>query len=424
MSPKNIVNNVKVLTTKEYSVILLFSFVILYFTIPPFNFLFSSISMFTPYVVGVLACILAAPTFGRTRMFMMAFLYAVVLQLNAHYKAYVNWGNVLSESSSIIFTGFIVYYVLKLDVSQRLSKTIISLFVIFLIINAIQTYIFSRSIPGIMRWAAMCYNKEAAMPYFALGLARYTFPHCLACIIPAFVLGLKIKGHSKRKRLFVLALLVLSLLLIYITEATGALVVALFALICAWVSKVGKLSNNLKKLALVSFFLVPIALSEDVQLGIINMAEEFVGDDSHYIPKLEELKLSVTTDIENDGDINYRGNLLSMTLESIAESPIIGVSEKTFGNHNALPDRWAQYGLIGFLPIVLYIFWMVRFILGHIPINIRTFYLIGVAANLMMMFSKSMFAWDQWFAFLVILPLMVLFCGKLEFRKKQLYSYE
>ena len=402
------------LTEKETAILLLFSFVILYFTFFPFSVLFSFGGIFTSYVVGVMACIIAAPAFIRTRMFMMAIIYAVVLLLNARYKTFVNLGNVLSESSSIVFTGFMAFYALRCDVSQRFRRTTVILFCIITSIYAIQTYLFSRSFPGIMRWSAMAYNKEAAMPFFALGLAQYSFPHGLACIIPAFVLGLKIKNQSKMFRFFSLFMLVLSLLLIYITQATGALLAALFALVCAWVSNIGKLSDNLRKLLIVSFFMVPIAISEDIQLGIIHFAEDVVGQESHYMPKLEELEKSITVDTESEGDIHYRGNLLAMTIESIVDSPIVGVSKKTFGNHNALPDRWAQYGLIGFLPIVLYIIWMVKFTMRRIPTDYQTFYLIGVVTNLLMMCSKSMFAWNQWFSFLVVLPLMTLFFGMLK----------
>lgn len=412
------------ITNKEKVILLLFSFVILYFTFVPFKVLFAFGGFYLPYAIGVIVCLLAAPMFVRTKMCVMALLYTVVLLLNVPFKTYVNLGNVLSETSSIVFTCFMVYYALKCDLSQRFLRTIVILFCIITSIYAIQTYVFFITFPGIMRWAAMLENQDDALPYFEMGLAPYAFPHGLSCIIPAFVLGLKSPKNTNKIRFFSLMMLFVSFLLIYITEATGALIVALFSLICAWISKVGSVRINLQKILIISFLFAPIVVSDSIKIGIIQGIESAVGDDSQYLPKLEELERSITKDYAGagEGDFKTRSDLLDNTIESIMSDPLFGVSSPSFGNHNALLDRWAQYGLVAFMSIAFLIIWMIKFTMRYIPYNYHTFYLIGVSANLLMMLSKSMFAWYQWFAFLVVLPSMILFCGKIQIKNKKLIN--
>lgn len=402
------------LTNKEKIILLLFSFVVLYFTFMPFK-IFLNFMGYLPYGLGVIACLLASLRFVSTKMFVVAFIYTVVLLLNAHFKTFVNLGNVLSETSSILFTGFMVYYALKDDRTRKFKILIIILFSCIIVVYATQTFRFYLTTPGIMRWAAMERNYDDASVFFALGLAPYAFSHGLSCIIPAFVLGLKKQDNTRFIKFFSLTMLLCSFLLIYVTEATGALIVALFSMICALLSKIGSVKNSVQKLIIVSLLMVPIIVSETVQIGIIHSVRSVVSTESDYLTKLDDLEHNITSDTKvGEGDIQTRSELLDNTMESIFESPIIGVSDKTFGNHNALLDRWAQYGVIAFLPIVFYIIWMIKFTWRYIPDNCRIFYLIGVFANLLMMFSKSMFAWYQWFSFLVVLPIMIYFCGNIK----------
>lgn len=401
-------------TKKEMVILLLFSFVVLSFTFVPFKIYFSFLGIYLPYIIGVIACLLASPRFVSTRMFVMALIYTVVLLLNAHFKMFVNLGNVLSETSSILFTGFMIYYAFKNDCTRRFKNLIIILFGCITVLYAIQTFRFYLSNPGVMRWAAMERNYDDASGFFALGLAPYAFPHGLSCIIPAFVLGLKKKDNTRGIKIFSLAMILSSFVLIYITQATGALIVAVFSLICAWLSKIGSVKNSIRKMLIVSVLMVPVIVSDTIQIEIIRAVETVVGDESAYTSKLEELERIRAYDVEGGGDIQTRSELLDNTIESIMEAPLFGVNDRTFGNHNALLDRWAQYGVIAFLSIVLYIIWMVKFTWKHIPYNYRIFYLIGVSASLLMMFSKSMFAWYQWFPFLVVLPIMIYFCGNIK----------
>ena len=399
----------KIISSKDYLVLFLYTFVVLHFTFTPVQYLVNLGSEYSPYFIGIIISFFVVFSYVRTKMFIPLILYIIIVFLDYLFKENINLGNSLAESFNLLVTAFMAYYVLTYSKSKIFMRLLLLLFVLITLVHTVQTFRFQLSFPGIMRFAAMKYNFEEALPLFIMGLAPYQFPHAITCVIPAFVLGLKIKNQEKKKKIICWVLLISSLVLVYITQATGALIVAVFALVLSVIVKVDFFEKNWKKIIVVSFLIIPVAISDSIQLGIIQTAEEIVGPDSHYLPKLEELENSITIDSDSEGDINYRGNLLGITIESILTHPIFGVSDDAYGNHNALLDRWAIYGSLGFIPLVIFIFYQIRFTLRKIPIKLQTFYIIGVASNLLMMLSKNMFAWHQWFMFLVILPVSILY---------------
>lgn len=394
----------------KYLIYLLYLFVILDFTFLPFSLRFTWGGFFLPYIVGLIVSLLAAYSFTGTKRFTFAFFYAFVIIINFFLKDNINLGNSLSESFSILCTAFMAHYMLnRIDLSK--CKWLTFIFVVITAVYTIRTFLYYLVFPGVMRFAAMANNYDAALPFFLRGLAPYSFPHAITCVLPAFVLGLKVPNQSRFKWIICAVALAMSTVLIYITQATGALIVALFALICSGISKIGSIHTNLEKLIWVSVVVLPLALSQTIQIALLEGVANFVGDDSHYISKIDEMEQSVTGEGETEGDINYRGNLLELTLSAIISHPIFGITDRKYGHHNALPDRWALYGIVGFLPLVLYFYFQTKYTMQKIPEQHQTFYLIGVASNLLMLFSKDMLTWYQLFCFIVVLPVLTLYFG-------------
>lgn len=397
-------------TRNRNLIILLYLFVILEFTFLPFSLRFTFGGFFFRYVIGLITSLVAAYSFVRTRRFVFAFIYCLVVILNFFVKDNINLGNSLAESFNILCAAFMAHYVF----SQRESikyRFFTYVFIGITTVYTVRTFLYYLSFPDVMRFAAMAINFDRALPLFLNGLSPYAFPHAITCLLPAFVLGLKVKEQSRVKKIVSAVMLAMSIVLIYITQATGALVVALFALVASLLSKVGRFRYNMEKLIWVTIVTLPLALSQTVQLAIIEQAASFVGEDSHYISKLDEIEQSVSADGDTEGDISYRGNLLELTLSAIVAHPIFGITDRNFGHHNALLDRWALYGLVGFLPLVLYFYYQVKYTLQKIPESHHTFYLIGVAANILMLLSKDMLTWYQLLCFVVMLPVLTIYFG-------------
>ena len=397
---------------KEIAILIMYVFVILFLTFTPFSLALGLDNIIVSNSIVLVVLLYSSRDFLKTKFFKLSIIYFFVLLLNFIFESNVNLGNILSESFSIIAAGFMSYYAIKQDPKGIFIKILMYVFCVVIVIYAYRTYIIEQGWPGVMRHAAMAYNKERVAHLFTTGLSPYPFPHALTCILPAFMLGIKINKRWKVK-LFYIIMLGASTLLIYITQSTGAFIVAFFALVCSFIVHIGSWKENATKIIVFSLLITPIIVSDTMKMSILDTIAEAIPSNSHYQAKIEELKVSINSyqnNVEEGGDIEYRGNLLGQTLNAIASSPLTGVSNHyAYGHHNALLDRWAEYGLLGFIPIVMFIYLMVKFSIQFIPENCRTFYIIGVLSNLLMMLSKSMFGWYQWICFLFFLPLMIRF---------------
>jgi O-antigen ligase len=360
------------------------------------------------YAIGVVTCILLSLDFFRSRIFFVLACYVVILFLNYFFESFINLGNILSESFTIIVTACFCFNLFGNNYDKRLANCLTLLFGVIIVVYSIMTYIFYISNPGIMRAAAMARNYETYHPYFLRGLAPYSFPHALTCIIPALVLGIKNKHINPMKRWLSVMLLILSLVLIYITQATGALIVAVVAIILSMIVKIGNAHKSVIPVVITSIFLLPLVISPEIQKWTIGLIERLIGDDNFYSHKIEELEASVYG-VEYEGDIAYRGSLLGETIDAILTHPFLGVSDMSYGEHNALLDRWAEYGLIGLVPLLLGMVWLIKRCSRHLSKDVLIFYYIGIASSFLMMLTKSMFGWHQWFAFLIVLPVMIRF---------------
>ena len=401
----------KRMSGKEIAILIMYVFVILLLTFTPFSMALGMDNIIVSYSIVAIILVYSAKGFRKTTCFKLLVIYFAVLLLNFFLESLVNLGNILSESFSIFAAGFMFYYGIKQDPKGKFTKILMYLFCIIVVIYSYRTYSIERGWPGIMRHAASALNQERVAYLFEDGLSPYAFPHALTCVLPAFMLGFKINKKWKGK-IFYIIMLGFSTLLIYVTQSTGALIVALFALVCSFIVHIGSWKENATKIIVFSLLITPIIVSDTMKMAILDTIEAAIPSNSHYQTKIEELKASINSyeeSVEQSGDIEYRGNLLQQTLKAIGKSPLLGVSDRSYGNHNALLDRWAEYGLVGFIPIVMFIYLMVKFTMQFIPDPYRTFYIIGVLSNLLMMLSKSMFGWYQWICFLFFLPLMIRF---------------
>ena len=405
------ISDKKRMSGKEIAILIMFVFVILLLTFKPFSMALGIDNIIVTYSIVLIVLLYSSRDYFKTFFFKLSAIYFAVLLLNYFLESLVNLGNILSESFSIMAAGFMFYYGIKQDPKGKFVKILMYLFCIIVAIYSYRTYTIERGWPGIMRHAASALNQERVAYLFKDGLSPYAFPHALTCILPAFMLGIKINKKWKGK-IFYGIMLGLSALLIYVTQSTGALIVALFALACSFIVHIGSWKENATKIIVFSLLITPIIVSDTMKMAILDTIEAAIPSNSHYQTKIEELKASINSyeeSVEQGGDIEYRGNLLQRTINAITKSPLIGVSDRSYGNHNALLDRWAEYGLLGFIPIVMFIYLIVKFTMQFIPDPYRTFYIIGVLSNLLMMLSKSMFGWYQWICFLFFLPLMIRF---------------
>lgn len=409
-------DNNRMSKSTNWITIAIFIYVILVFTFRPITFFPGFNNPYIVYAIGVLGCLLVARDYVETKIFRYALFYVVVTFSNLLYDKSTNLGFILAEGFSILSTGFIAFSVLEEGTKEkeRIVKYILFVFLAITVVYSVQTIRISRMWPGIMRTAAMKEFGDICRPYFILGLAPYAFPHAIPCLIPLMLMVVKNNSYSKLLRIVSGGLLSLVLGLIYVTEATGPMLAGLLAFFLSIIAKKGSIRSNIKKMAGVLIVFLPIMVSSDIQVAMIDTTEDIIGHGNHYIPKLEELKASALGEEGEGGDIEARGNLLGSTLDAIISSPIIGVTDKSYGNHNALLDRFAEYGIIGFIPLMLYLIGIIKYTRSKIPKDEEIYYLIGAFSAMLLFFTKSIFEWHTIFTFIVILPLTTITLSQLK----------
>lgn len=360
----------------------------------------------TPYFLGIVFSVICIPAFFKTRKAFLILVYIAVVFLN------YMWGNIaiptigaaLTESIAIFLPAAVLYLVLACR-DLRYNSILLYVFFFVVALTAVRSFMLDQMYPGVIRAAVNMENDEDVQAFLLMGLSSYQLPHALPILVPPCIMVIK-KPEKRIHRILGIAFLAVIIVLVGLSQSFGAFALLLFALVASIFVREQSVRANIVVLIILSLFFV-ILMGESVQIAIIDFLRSFFESGSKIDEKLTELAIGVMN--ENVSDVTgNRGDLFQMTIDAIIRNPLFGVNDKSYGNHNALFDRWACYGLIGFIPLVLFIYYYVKETLKLIPLKLQTYYMIGVISSLIMMATKNMMGWFQWLCFVLILPLMFL----------------
>lgn len=361
----------------------------------------------TPYFVGIVLSVLCVPSFFKNKCsyYVLAYVFVVFLNHFLGNKALPTIGATLTESIGV-FLPAVVFFLSMTRKGDVYNKLLLYSFLIILGVFAFQSYQLDQMMPGIIRSIVHMEDESEAEAFLMFGLAPYALPHALPVLIPPCVMA--IKGADKKYyRVIALVSLICVILLVSLSQSFGAFVLAFFTLLLSLLVREGGLKRNAKVLIISTFFVLLFA-GETVQVTIIEFFRGFFDMDSKMYEKLTDLLVGVLS--ESDQAVSNvsgsRGNLLELTIQAILRNPLFGVNDRSYGNHNALLDRWACFGLVGFIPLILFIYNIIKLTIKQIPYNIQTYYVISVISSLIMMSTKNMMGWYQWVCFVLVMPLM------------------
>lgn len=358
----------------------------------------------TPYYLGIFLSILCVPVFFKSKSAFYAILYIVVVFLN-HFmgnKALPTIGATLTEAINVLLPA-VVFYLISTRKGDVFNPLLLYSFLIIVAVMTYESYKIDNAMPGIIRSLVHWEDEEEATNLLLMGLAPYQLPHALPVLIPPCIMIIK-KPNNLFKRMVGILFLFCIIILVMLSQSFGAFAITLFALLVSLLVREGDVRKNFRKL-MISTIVILILSSDTVQLAVVDFFKNFFDSDSKMYTKLDDLAVGIVTDTFSEVSGN-RGSLLGQTLQAIFRNPIFGVNDRSYGNHNALLDRWACFGLVGFIPLILFIYNMIKVTFLQIPSKLRTYYLIGVITSLVMMSTKNMMGWYQWVCFVLILPLM------------------
>ena len=357
----------------------------------------------TSYFVGIIFSVICIPTYLKTRNALYVLAYILVVFVN-HFvgnKTVLTIGAALTESISIFFPAAIFYLIMTRR-DKLYNSVLLYTFITVVAITTVQSYILDEINPGIIRATVNMEDESEMATLFAKGLSSYQLPHALPLLIPPCIMVIK---HPERfhYRIIGTVFLIVIIVLVFLSQSFGAFTLTLFAIFASVFVKEQSLKKNVWMISFLTIFII-IILNETFQIAVIEFFRGFFEQGSKIDEMLTEFAYGITSESISEVSGN-RGNLLQQTFDAIIRNPVFGVNDKSYGNHNALLDRWACFGLVGFVPLLMFIYSCIKNTLKTIPQNLQTYYIIGIISSLMMMITKNMMGWFQWLCFILILPL-------------------
>lgn len=364
---------------------------------------------FFGYVVAILAMVLVTRRYFKEREFLVVGWYglAVLLRFFMGSQAFPTLFSALYETFILLIPAILFYYFRKIDTNAPFVYTIIVFYTAIIIFESVMTYYIDQEYPGILRNLQAIRYDDIRDILIAQGLAPYSLPHALPTLMPGLILIIKDRTNKLLPRIVSLAFLIASLVIIWLSQATGPYLMTIFAVTLSLIVSPTSVKDNMKKLMFVSFFVLPFVLFPSFSGALLDGAKSFIPVDNDVYEKIIEIENNVEGE-EGNGDIAFRGELLERTIQSIIENPIFGSPTKTYGNHNALIDRWAKLGLVGFIPLLIFLYLTISATYKVISERGRIYYVIGVMSALFMLLSKNQISWDQWFILFYFLPVLLI----------------
>ena len=306
-------------------------------------------------------------------------------------------------------TLFLIY-MRNNDIKNVRTIGIVSMLII--IITSIFTFKNAIDNPGIVRsivGAQATEDYTYILEQYRKGIASYGMPHAFPFIVPPFIYVLKNKNFSFKLRIFALLMIMIGGLMVFYTDATGALVVLLFAIIMSLIITESSLKNNIIRLVLLGVIAL-LFLNTQTLISIL----DFFGAETEtmeYYGKIEDARTMLETG-KSVGPIATRQELHNMSLTAFLNHPLLGTNKGSdIGGHAYFMDRAGLLGLVGFIPLFLFFYYQIKTTYENLSNSIRMYYLIGVVSCIILGFQKNMSGFEYWLYLFFLLPGLCLLIG-------------
>ncbi len=392
---------------------------------------FTQLKMLLPFIPTLLLMLAGAfftvaysKNYYLQKYFVWAVIYVIVLAFN-HFsgdKYFDNINNVVEETCVLLVPAALSYYIIT-NKKLKLAKWLLFSFMLLIIYSSIATFLAVQIIPDAVRYSVYLLNigdTQTINLLYGMGMVTYRFPHAIPAFIPVLVYIIKSKGGYKRQRWkmqlrwFALISLLSLLLLVYLSNATTALLVSMLSLILSFFILGKDNKYNVPLVMVIAVLFLPFVIYSDWLVSLLNGVGSFLGQDTSFTNRFDDIRFYSQTG-NAAGDLAGRFNKYNISISYFLERPLIG-SDKAPGGHSAVIDRLASLGLVGWIPYILFVFAMIKKQRRLLSMQVASYYFVGVASALLILFSKNMSNWDTWFFAFCLLP-VGLWVANIDFNK-------
>ena len=340
----------------------------------------------------------------------------VVLFLNA------KMGDVLISSTQIAIVEVLFLYVpsavaLWCFSQENISfiKTVLIVSLALFAIEAVSSFITLQVEPMIIRTLYKIATDEGdtgiMFEYYRTGLMDYSMAHAIPILIPPLFYAYKKVASTVKSKIFLLTSIAGCVFLTWLSDSTTALMLAVLFLVIGFLTNVSDIRRNFRKLIIIGIIVLPIAASDDVQLAVLDAAETVLGSESVFADKIEEFSYSIENKGNMTGDMQGRVDRYNKSLDMFFTNPLWGTNTKP-GNHASLIDRLGAFGLLGFIPLMLFFWYSLKHISTYLPEDSLVFFIQGILAAMVMLGTKGMWNWSMFYNLFIMLPFIIYYTNE------------
>lgn len=342
--------------------------------------------------------------------------YFIVLYLNA------KTGDVLIPSTQIAFVEILFLYVPSAVVlwcfsnnNNNFVKTVLFVSFALFAIEAVSSFFTLQVEPMIIRTLYKISSDEGdtgiMFEYYRTGLMDYSMAHAIPILIPPLFYAYKKVASTVKSKILLLTAIAGCVFLTWLSDSTTALMLAVLFFAIGFLTNVSDIRSNFIKLIIVGMITLPIAASDDVQLAVLDAAETVLGSESVFAEKIEEFRYSIENEGKMSGDMQGRVDRYNKSLDMFFANPLWGKNTKP-GNHASLIDRLGSFGLLGFIPLMLFFWYSLKRVFEYLPADSLMFYIQGIFAAMVMLGTKGMWNWSMFYNLFILLPFIIYYTNE------------
>lgn len=392
-------------------------------TLPFFN-LFVPVPMLYQYPIFLFFSLILFPElfFKRSLICLYVFLFFAFL---LHFLGNAFYFGIGTITKPLFFmTGALVIaeYTIKYDKDYKYTKMVVF---IVILANSVMTFLSYPQIvifPNVIRYT---FSMEHMDDYIdqAPWLITYQTCHGLSLLMAPLAFMIRKSFHVSNTRfIFYLFITIVLFSIIYLSNATTALIIAIMLLLMGFLIRNEKLNNKrITTFAVACLVLGLLSTSKSVMIPLLEGLQSTMDERSSNYGKIEEFKHNLRTG-EREGDMGEREQLYSTSLELFISSPIIGTNEpERISNHSWFFDRLACHGIFFIIPLILLFVNHVNLISRSL-VHSKVAYTYSIIGWFMLLMLKNDFDYGSWLYGFAILPLLCRYLDYLiDYKLKKVY---
>lgn len=351
---------------------------------------------FMPRALFMLVSFFFVPYLLKEKAFLCLLFYYLVVFLSRSIAGVFQFAGYAANFLEMGMPLMISLYLFKKDdylLYKKVARFGAIITLIILVMSVYVSILYPNCIREIVGLTASG-DLAGVAAYKRMGLCNYSFA-AVMMFIPGLMLVSMQVVQKKVLKALCLGVAVLSFFFMYKAETTTPMIICIYIIVMSFVVPRTNVQNSIL-LSILLIVLTPTLFSVFSDL-LYSLSEGTIFED-----KLNDISAASAGDME--GDLSTRYNYTLLTLDAFLQSPIFGSQLTTIGGHNYLLDLLARFGLVGFVPFMMFFVTQAKTILSKLTGPAHLFYLLCIVGWLAQATLKNISGLEYWTYLFIYIP--------------------